>query len=161
MFFFGKGEGDYSDDDGCTDEEYYFDGKKDQSKDTDASTDDYYYAGKKDTSKDTNASTDDYYYAGKKDTSMDTDASAVRVKFVDTSKVTESDYDIVIAGFSDPEWKVLRAEETDSEVNDLVQNVLAYQVKREKTRLQKPTPATRGSATKAKKRMMMMMGDRK
>ena len=142
VFFFGKGEGDYSDDDGCTDEEYYFDGKKDKSKDTDAST-------------------DDYYYAGKKDTSMDTDASAVRVKFVDTSKVTESDYDIVIAGFSDPEWKVLRAEETDSEVNDLVQNVLAYQVKREKTRLQKPTPATRGSATKAKKRGMMMMGDRK
>jgi hypothetical protein len=85
---------------------------------------------------------------------MDTD---VRIKWVDTDIVTESDYDFVVAPVTDPEWTKLSAEETDAEVNDIVQNVLAFEADKEE-KISGMIQTALSSNEKGKKQPMMMGG---
>lgn len=87
---------------------------------------------------------------------MDTD---VEIKWVDTDVVTESDYDFIVAPRSDPEWKVLSAEETDAEVNSIVQNVLAFKKDKEE-KVSGMIKTALASNEKTKKQAMMMGGEK-
>lgn len=83
---------------------------------------------------------------------METD---VEIRWVDTDVVTESDYDFVVAPRSDPEWKKLSAEETDAEVNSIVQNVLKYKAdKQEKVAGMIQTALSSNEKTKKQAKMM-------
>ena len=85
---------------------------------------------------------------------------------MDTNEVTESEYDVVVAPESDPEWDVLRAEETDAEVNDIVKNVMAYKTEKDAkvagmtkdaSKNDKSSSATTRASGNNKGSMMMMM----